>query len=530
MSAPLLSSHLTNLRASGLTDATIAAAGLYSADETALRALLGFGGCGAGLVFPYDGTYFRARIDRPGPDQKRYRAPAGKGNRLYLAGLRGSPEVLTDPSIPLYITEGEKKTLAACQAGYPTVGVAGVWSWKTKLHGRSLEIADLDRITWQRRRVILVFDSDAEQKPDVSWAEHQLAQTLLARGANVFVIRLPDQEDGTKQGWDDFLVRSGRESFGRLEMVSALGSGEEEAPEFLRVSDLQDAYIRAARSPAHRLKLGIDQDMDSQMRGVAEGEVLVVMGRSGVGKTAVLLNLIEHMSAGVHPTLMFSLEMQGVELFERLVSMSTGLGGREVEELARLDEGALAKTSLPMMGRWQQVVTVDRPCKLSRIDDLIGRAQRAGLWTEPLRIVAIDYLGMISPEGEGGKTYEIISKLAREIKRLAKKHRIRVLLLCQVSREGGSGGEPITMSMARDSGAIEESADHILGLWRPELYTYPGWGKHAYTEEQKAALQGVMIWKLLKHRNGPAPLTFEMRFETPSLAITRNPVKETVAA
>ena len=520
--------HLSNLRASGLTDATISSAGLYSADETALKALLGFGGCGSGLVFPYDGTYFRTRIDRAGPDGKRYRAPAGKGNRLYLAGLRGSPEVLSDPSTPIYVTEGEKKTLAACQAGYPTVGVSGVWSWKTKIHGQSLDIGDLDKVEWKLRRVILVFDSDAEAKPDVAWAEHQLARTLIQRGASVYVIRLPDLEDGTKQGWDDFLVRFGREAFGRLEMVPAMGQ-DDEAPEFLRVSDLQDAYILAARSPAHRLKLGIDPDMDAQMRGVAEGEVMVVMGRSGVGKTAVLLNMVEHMSAGLHPALVFSLEMQGVELFERIVSMGTGLGGREVEQLARLDEGAFAKTSLPVMSKWHQVVTVDRPCKLSRIDDLIGRAQRAGLWKEPLRLVAIDYLGMISPEGEHGKTYEVISKLAREIKRIAKKHRIRILLLCQVSREGGSGGEPITMSMARDSGAIEESADYIFGLWRPELYTYPGYGKHAYTEEEKATYQGVMVWRLLKHRNGPAPLTFDMRFSTPSLAITRNPVKEDLA-
>ncbi len=510
--------HLHNLRASGLTDETIKRAGIYSATEPELKMLLGFGGCGSGLVFPYSADYFRARIDKVDPKAHRYRSPMGKGNRLYLKGLAQDGDVLQDPSIPIYITEGEKKTLAANQAGYPTVGIAGVWSWKTRLHGQSLDIADLDKIEWRNRRAVLVFDSDAEIKPDVAWAEHQLAQTLMKRGAQVFVIRLPDAEDGTKLGWDDFLVRYGQSAFGRLEMVSATG-GDDETPEFFKIMDLQDAYLEAARTPSHRIKFGINPEMDAAMRGVSEGEVVTLMARAGVGKTATLLSLVEGMSAGIHPALVFSLEMQGVEMYERIMAMGTNRGGYEVEAQAKLDPDGFVQTSIPVLERWKEVVVVDRPCKLSQIDGLIGLAQRRGLWTEPLRIVAIDDLGMITPE-TSGKTYEVVSALAREIKRIAKRHHVRIVLLCQVSREGGNGGEPIAMGMARDSGAIEESADYLIGLWRPELYEYRGFGTHAYTDEEKEALKGMLIWKLLKHRNGPAPLEFKLRFETPSLRLS----------
>lgn len=501
---------------SGLSPETVEAAGVYSAGEPEVKNLLGFGGCGTGLVFPYDAVYCRVRIDRPGPDGRHYRAPQGSTNRLYLRGLRDNlDDVVRDTSIPLYITEGEKKALKANQDGYPTIGLAGVWSWKVKLHGKSLDIPDLDKIEWRKRRVILVFDSDAEQKPGVAWAEHQLAITLRSRGADVYVIRLPEGPRGEKQGWDDFLVAHGPEAFGKLEVVSVLDQ-EESAPTFLSVLDLAETYLSSVSAPTHRVRMGIPA-LDTEMRGMAEGEVLTILGRSGVGKTAFLLNLCQSMTGGQIPALIFSLEMQGPELFERMVSLDTGLGGSEIEAGARLNNQATLTHIRTTIRNWSSVVVVDRPCSLSQVNTLIAAAQATGRWSEPLRLVFIDYLGMLSPERHG-KAYEIVSETARELKRVAKRNRVRVVILCQISREGEDGGVPVTMQMARDSGVIEESSDYILGIWRPEL-------KAGLKTEERQLLRGELKARILKQRGGPAPITVNLRLNVPSLKIDTKGVR-----
>jgi replicative DNA helicase len=81
-------------------------------------------------------------------------------------------------------------------------------------------------------------------------------------------------------------------------------------------------------------------------------------------------------------------------------------------------------------------------------------------------VVGIDYLGLI--DGPGKSEYEVISRLARGIKNTAKEINLPVILLCQASRKGGDGEVEISLDMGRGSGAIEEGADFVLGLWQAE--------------------------------------------------------------
>src|SRR5262249_51762667 len=157
--------HRAELRASGLTDETIARAGLYSAPERQVRDLLGYG-AGPGLVFPYPalngsaGEYARVKLDKADPDGKRYRSPAKQPNRLDVPALI-EPTVLRDIGTPLWLTEGEKKALKACQEGLACIAVSGVFSWRTRSgspDGKSTVIPDLDHITWRGRSVHIVFD------------------------------------------------------------------------------------------------------------------------------------------------------------------------------------------------------------------------------------------------------------------------------------------------------------------------------------------------------------------------------------
>lgn len=249
MTGNLTPEQLADLRKSGLTDETIMAAGLYNeADGHKVVELLGnylsvkvARSMGACIVFPYrepNGdpmlsadaadnarSYVRLKPQFPRIDRRKkkdrarkYEAPLDLSSRAYLPP--GTRAALADPSIPLLITEGEKKSLAADQAGFPCIGIAGVWSWQKgretneatgKKDGKRELIPDLAAVKWQGRAVYIVFDSDKIDDPLIEAAESHLAAILKANGAMVKSVNIPPGPNGTKIGVDDFLVASGRD-------------------------------------------------------------------------------------------------------------------------------------------------------------------------------------------------------------------------------------------------------------------------------------------------------------------------------
>jgi Domain of unknown function (DUF3854) len=175
--ARLVESHYQDLVDSGLSLATILAANVYSASAAEVEAILGYG-AGTGLAFPYPPNggppFVRVKLDRTG--KKRYRTAKGAGNHLYTALV--PPEQLADPSIDAYVTEGEKKSLRLMQEGRLTIGLAGIWSWKTTLpDGSTGPLPELDSVAWNGRQVFIVFDADPKPKTvaDVRRAEAALA-------------------------------------------------------------------------------------------------------------------------------------------------------------------------------------------------------------------------------------------------------------------------------------------------------------------------------------------------------------------
>ena len=222
--------HLADLRSSGLSDATIQAAGIYSEiDLGRLTRILGWNNVprklSPSLVFPYFGVdgangYSRVKPDDPRVCQGKpvkYESPKGRPNQAYLPP--GTRCRLDDGQEMLLITEGEKKALALDQAGFVTVGLVGVWGWKVARQQRLLP--ELETLPWRGREVQIVFDSDVRHNPDVQNAETMLAAILRRAGACVRVVRLPDgpaDEDGspTKLGVDDYIVANGIEAFRAL--------------------------------------------------------------------------------------------------------------------------------------------------------------------------------------------------------------------------------------------------------------------------------------------------------------------------
>lgn len=176
------------------------------------------------LVIPYrapDGTYtgfVRVRYFDPpevgGLHKKpiRYQQPKGTAPEVYLPQVPGHDwrHILGDPQQPILITEGEIKALSVMtNTGIPTMGLGGVWMWADRKQPLPL----LESVTWARRRVFIVFDSDIDTKVGVQLAEARLAQYLLGQRAVVHTARLPPASDGGKQGADDFIAAYGSGAF-----------------------------------------------------------------------------------------------------------------------------------------------------------------------------------------------------------------------------------------------------------------------------------------------------------------------------
>ena len=166
------------------------------------------------LVIPVHGAdgrllFHRARPDEPRQDRDKpgkaikYEQPQGTGVAIDVPP-RALP-ALSDSSTPLWVGEGEKKADALVSQGEVAVALLGAWSWKRN----GLPLPDWDLIHLVGREVLVAFDSDAAHKVEVQRALSALATYLRGRGARVKVVELPDQEDGSKQGVDDFLAAGG---------------------------------------------------------------------------------------------------------------------------------------------------------------------------------------------------------------------------------------------------------------------------------------------------------------------------------
>jgi putative DNA primase/helicase len=213
---------------SGLSEETVLKAGIRSETNVKkVKTLLNWSRMSArsatGIVFPFPDQegkpngYCRFKPDSPRKDRAsgkpvKYESPRGAANHVYYPPSTIS--VLADVSVPLLITEGEKKSLKADQDGFRCIGLVGVFGWKPKNCERLLP--ELGAIPWKGRSVFIVFDSDAAEKENVADAERRLAAQLTNHGAVVKIVRLPAGSDGAKFGLDDFLVANGANALHRL--------------------------------------------------------------------------------------------------------------------------------------------------------------------------------------------------------------------------------------------------------------------------------------------------------------------------
>lgn len=217
--------HKNKLKESGLTLGDAKKLGIEPQGKIKTKQQTGFD-CASTFIpyFTIDGKincYGRTRLYAESIDKEKdkldkkhnkkipkYISPKGSTPKFYLPPILPKvtwQQVADDTDEPIVITEGEFKAAKSCKENMPTIGLGGVWAWRSKKKGVGL-IEDFNQFKWKKRTVGLVFDSDLKTNDKVKEALMALAKELTDLGALVHIVYLPDIKGLDKTGLDDFLV------------------------------------------------------------------------------------------------------------------------------------------------------------------------------------------------------------------------------------------------------------------------------------------------------------------------------------
>lgn len=232
-------------------------------------------------------------------------------------------------------------------------------------------------------------------------------------------------------------------------------------------------------------------ELDRVTCGWQDTDLIILAARPSVGKTAFALNLAMNASKSV-PVGFFSLEMSDRQLVQRVLSGESGIllwnlrnGKMDDQEMKEL----YVKGIQPLADRR---IFIDDTANI-RLDELKSKARRMAL-KDGVKIVFIDYLQLITTGQQFSRKDLEIGFISSQLKGLAKELSLPIICLSQLSRDvekRGGDGEP-KLSDLRDGGAIEQDADMVLFLWRPNEAEI----------QENAELTGFCHVKIDKHRNG----------------------------
>lgn len=224
-----------------------------------------------------------------------------------------------------------------------------------------------------------------------------------------------------------------------------------------QMSQLSDIYREYVKNIAtKKLLYPCLPNISKAMRGHRPSEVTTILARPGIGKSLIGQTLLHYVAkiqkvAGV----MFSLEMPKELVFERGVSIELEVSTDSVEYDYLHDRSQRIENHVNGINN---IYYVDKS-NLS-LGDMQATIERIG----NIGLVVIDYMSLV--KGIGGNIYERTSYVARNAKNLAKETETSVIILCQVARKDGDEYTPIGIDDGRDSGAIEEGSDFMIGMWR----------------------------------------------------------------
>ena len=439
--------------------------------------------------------YFVDRLEHPS-EKKRFVQYTKDSTGMVQNGINNVrrvlyrlPEIIGEDEVML--VEGEKCVHALESMGWPaTTNPGGSNGWIPAL-------AD----SLRGKHITIMPDADDEASHDSVWT-NAVTESLRGKVASYRIVKMPEPYNDIADMVDELGSHAANEQLmALLEQTPRFDKGVNiplHSAEFA-MQRYRDSVRAGDRSVVelHRWLPGFASWHKRRVRGVARGEVIVLMADTGIGKSAALANILM-----AHPdknALLFSLELPELELAERFTAMNHGLAADEVER--RVKDGETFSTD-----GWGHIQICDEAgVSLERIREIVEQSRL--ITDRPADIVAIDYIGLVG--GKAGSRYERVSQAAEGIKTLAKDLDAVVIVVSQIHRKGSDEAKEIGLHDAKDSGSIENSGQVVLGLWRDD--------------------DGEMVVRVNKGTKGGSALRIQCNFDPNSLVITEKSNREYLA-
>jgi len=237
-------------------------------------------------------------------------------------------------------------------------------------------------------------------------------------------------------------------------------------------------------------------ELDRITSGWQKSDLVILAARPGMGKTAFVLSLARNTAVDFHkPVAIFSLEMSSLQLVNRLIASETELSAEKLKK-GKLENHEWEQLNSQIGKLSEAPLFIDDTPALS-IFELRAKCRRLKAQHD-IQLIIIDYLQLMTAGGESkGNREQEISTISRSLKSIAKELDVPIIALSQLSRavETRGGDKRPMLSDLRESGAIEQDADMVMFIYRPEYYNI--------TEDEKGnSIAGIGQIIIAKHRNG----------------------------
>ena len=261
------------------------------------------------------------------------------------------------------------------------------------------------------------------------------------------------------------------------------------------IASIQNAYQR--KEGLSGLSSGFT-DLDKITSGWQKSDLIIIAARPAMGKTALVLSMAKNMAVSFKtPVALFSLEMSNLQLVNRLISNTCELSGEKIKS-GRLEPYEWDQLDYKVKDLYDAPLYVDDTPSLS-VFELRTKARRL-VRENNVQCIIIDYLQLMNASGMSyGSREQEVSMISRSLKGLAKELNIPIIALSQLNRavdgRAGAEGKRPQLSDLRESGAIEQDADMVCFIHRPEYYGF----KEDSNGRDMTGLAEIII---AKHRNG----------------------------
>mgnify|MGYP003296932335 CR=1 FL=1 len=281
-------------------------------------------------------------------------------------------------------------------------------------------------------------------------------------------------------------IRQGRDVTGLTSVKSIL-----ENETYLRLTKLsnpetRDEYIG--------IPCGIS-DLDEKITGLNKSDLIIIGARPGMGKTSFALNIARNVALNSNKTVcFFSLEMSAIQLAKRLMTSETGLSADKIKGGVKLEGYEWQQLEFKIKALSKSALYIDDTPSIpvgefrSKVKNLVKN--------KGVRLIIVDYLQLMQGPSElKGMREQEVAAISRTLKATAKEHNVPIIALSQLSRQAvqrtGGTGKP-QLSDLRESGSIEQDADMVLFIHRPD---YMGMSENPEDREKTQVI-------IAKHRNG----------------------------